>query len=417
MYKRNFIWNSIAAVINAAEAVVMAMIVTRVTNLSDAGILSIAFAVGNLLSNIGKFGGRSFHVTDTKFKYDFIQFFIARIITVFGMLVSIVIYDGYKIVVAKEPIEKILVITAVSVIYLVEALEDVIWGEFQRKGKLYVGAKIFVARWSTLLLSFFIIIIFAKKLVVAIWGGVVVSIVIFTIMVYISASMNKKDGVSLFGREKLADKKTLLSLMREMFPLFIVSFLIFYINNSPKYALDTVASDEMQACYGFVAMPVFVIGLLNSMIYQPSVVWLSEQWDKRNYNIFRMKIRKQCLIIIGITLACVIGAALVGIPVLSLLYNTDLKSFWWELVVLQFAGMFLAIEGYFGIILTIMRRQKVLMYGYIVVSIIAFLGMKLLVVSSGTKGAALGYLGCMIILSLIYGYIYLKELKMNTHQN
>ena len=59
-----------------------------------------------------------------------------------------------------------------------------------------------------------------------------------------------------------------------------------------------------------------------------------------------------------ISILCIIGIGLVGIPILSLVYNTDLLAYWRELVVLQFAGMFLALSGYLSLILTIMRKQK-----------------------------------------------------------
>ncbi len=54
-----YLWNVAAGLVNAGEAVVLSMVVTHTTGLEDAGILSIAFAVGNLMMTVGKFGVRS----------------------------------------------------------------------------------------------------------------------------------------------------------------------------------------------------------------------------------------------------------------------------------------------------------------------------------------------------------------------
>ena len=50
----------------SAEAVIIYIIVTRITGLDDAGYFTIAFAVGNLLMSIGKYGVYSFQVSDEK---------------------------------------------------------------------------------------------------------------------------------------------------------------------------------------------------------------------------------------------------------------------------------------------------------------------------------------------------------------
>ena len=85
--KKDYIWNSIAGMINAAEAVIMSMVVTRYGLLSDAGILSLAFATGNVLMMIGKFGGRMFQVTDLKQQFSFKEYLVHRLIAVFLMFV------------------------------------------------------------------------------------------------------------------------------------------------------------------------------------------------------------------------------------------------------------------------------------------------------------------------------------------
>ena len=93
--KSDYIWNTLAGLLNAAEAVLMSMIVTRITGLSDAGVLTLAFAVGNLMMTIGKFGVRNFQVTDVAQKYKFKEYVCLRFATVIVMIVVSFVYSLY----------------------------------------------------------------------------------------------------------------------------------------------------------------------------------------------------------------------------------------------------------------------------------------------------------------------------------
>ena len=126
--RKDYVWNTAAGLINAAEAVVMSMIVTRMTGLSDAGMLTMAFAVGNLMLPIGKFGVRNFQVTDVEHKFSLFTYIMTRLATVIVMVISVCGYLGYAASRLGYSSDKIGVVFAVCMIYAVEALEDVIWG-------------------------------------------------------------------------------------------------------------------------------------------------------------------------------------------------------------------------------------------------------------------------------------------------
>lgn len=82
-YKSNFIWNTLAGLVNAAEAVILLMVVGRTNGLEDAGVLTIAFAIGNLMMTIGRYGVRNYQVTDVEDRLSFGSYFTHRICTVF----------------------------------------------------------------------------------------------------------------------------------------------------------------------------------------------------------------------------------------------------------------------------------------------------------------------------------------------
>lgn len=404
--KKDYIWNSIAGMINAAEAVIMSMVVTRYGLLSDAGILSLAFATGNVLMMIGKFGGRMFQVTDLKQQFSFKEYLVHRLIAVFLMfvvLVSLLLFKGYST-------EKSGAIILIVVIYGIEAIEECIWGYFQSRDYLYVGAQMFTTRWVAVLIAFIGDMIINHSLLHALTCGAVVSTAVFLLWLIIIKIRGKKWGSISWKSEGKIVKK-LASLFYQTIPLFISGFCAILISNIPKFAIDNYLNDEVQACYGFVAMPVFVIGLLNQFIYQPTVLKLTNEYNAGKIGEFRRQVRKQLIIVTGISLICVVSAGLIGIPVLSIIYKTDLSGYRKELVILQFAGAFLATSGYFQILLTLMRKQKIILVGYIVTSICGFILIRLLVKEYGTVGASIGYLILMFFLALFYGILYQLVLK------
>ena len=192
-----------------------------------------------------------------------------------------------------------------------------------------------------------------------------------------------------------------ISLLKKCFPLFVSSFLILYIGNASKYAIDALYDEQIQAYYGFISMPIFVVGLINNFIYQPVLTQLSRIWDEKKYAIYLKKIMWQ-IAIICIIIGLIVGVAYVmGIPVLGILYGVDLTTYKWDLIILIIGGGFLAISGFLTVILTIMRMQKSILFSYSIVSLIAILGATDIVQRYIIRGATLLYLSLMLLLSVI----------------
>lgn len=366
----------------AFQSVIMLMVLTRVLGLADAGIFTIAYANANLFLTIGKYGMRNFQVSDVNGQFTFYEYLMSRIFTVSLMIaVSIVfvVYVGNK---NGYSMEKSLIIIWMSLFKVVDAFEDVFHGLYQQRGRLDIAGKAMTLRLGTTILFFLTGLLILKNLLI-----VLIFITCFTgILLIVFTRWSYK----LFERavEKRYSFYNVLGIIKICFPLFLGSFLSFYIGNAPKYAIDGVLNDELQACYGFIAMPVFVIGLLNNFVFNPMIYKMSVLWDKGKKNEFLKKFIIQVMIVIGITLVCIVGAYLVGIPILSFLYNTDLSLYKYELLILLLGGGFLALSGLLVTVITIIRFQNSLMFGYIIVSILAYTLSKIAVEQYSIRGAA-----------------------------
>lgn len=404
--KRDYIWNTAAGLINAAEAVVMSMIVTRITGLADAGMLTIAFAIGNLMMTVGKFGVRNYQVTDIENRFSFSVYLKTRLATILLMIIVVSGYLVYAFVELQYSPDKIMIIGMICMIYAVEALEDVFWGYYQRRDRMDAGAKMFCVRWLGILAVFMISLWISRNLGFTLLICLIVSLMLLVLMLClfygkICGEEDRKMGQLL----RSGSLREMQQLIRAVFALFGITFLTYYVNNAPKYAIDACLPEEIQACYGFVAMPVFVIGLLSTFVYQPTLLPMALEWEGGQRKIFVNRVLKQMGVVGVLSVICMAGAYVIGIPALSWLYHAELSAYKRELMILMAAGGFVAVSGYLSVVLTTMRCQMDLLWPYGLIALLAAIGLKGIVSRYGTMGAAVCYLILLMLLSLIYSVI------------
>ena len=400
-----FVWNTIAGLFNAAQAVVMMMIITRTDGVEASGILSIAFAMGNLLMTIGKFGVRNYQVTDVKRENTFNSYMTMRIITTTFMLIVSIGYIIWKCQKGEYSFDKAGVVLAICCIYVVEAFEDVFLGFYQEEGRLDIGSKVFVVRWLFIMLTFAICAFARAGLLVSVVLALLVSIVLEIGLIICTKVMFKMPKIQI-------ETDQIGRLFKNCTALFLSAFLTYYVTNAPKYAIDVYSTEEVQAYFGYVSMPVFVVELLNCFLYQPKLVLLANDWKQKDYLAFNKKIVKQSGLIIVLVIVCVAVAYVLGIPVLSILYGVDLSNYKNELIILMIAGGALAFVGYTSVLLTIMRKQLLLLINMVIISIAALIGFGRIVQKESMMGAAKYYLLLMFVLAILnYCCTIISEIK------
>lgn len=198
--------------------------------------------------------------------------------------------------------------------------------------------------------------------------------------------------------------------MKVCFPLFLSSFLSMYLVNAPKYAIDAFRTVEDQAIYGFISMPVFIVGLIAEFVFRPMTTDLAEQWHNGNLGKFWKKSLGIIVFICVITGVCIVGGMIVGIPVLSTLYNYNLDPYRLELAILLTGGGMLALVSFQTILLTIIRSQSVLLFSYGIIAIFAMPLSNRLVVGYGLMGAASSYLIIMGSLCVLVAVMLVYKL-------
>ena len=130
--KSAYLWNTCAAMLNAFQTVFILMLISRIDPVIDAGVFTIAFAIGNLMMAIGKYGIRQFQVSDVEEKYSFKEYTVARIVTSIIMIVASFAYVGLNLASGLYNSSKSIVIILICLAKVIDAVEDVIHGMFQQ---------------------------------------------------------------------------------------------------------------------------------------------------------------------------------------------------------------------------------------------------------------------------------------------
>ena len=390
----SYIWNTIAGILNAGQSVIILMVLARATNTYDVGVFSIAYATASLCLAIGCYGMRSFQVTDTNGIYSFSDYLNSRVITSAIMIVIALGYVVYGFYYLEYEFEKSLVIFLICMLKVIDAVEDVFHGMYQNRGRLDIGAKALTIRQLFTIVSLCVLLVITKNLLVSVLITLVLSILVSTYLIKTTLPNFINDKL------KLSYAKTT-KLLLASFGVFASGFLSLYIVNAPKYAIDRLLSEEYQAYYTYIAMPVFVIGLLNTFLYQPVLTTLADDWEQNRKKQFIHKVLKQHIVIVILTVVTVVGAYFIGIPVLSVIYATDLSMYRDELLILLMGGGLLAVSGFITVVITIIRKQKDLILAYVIVSIFISIISRVLVERYVVLGAALAYTISILILDIV----------------
>lgn len=388
--KKSFIWNTINSGLNAGMSALLLMIVNRGCGESASGMFALAFSIAQLIVTIAYFEVRSYQVTDVNNKYSNSDYFIFRVLSCLAMMIASV---GYVFVKGYTSAECVLILL-LCVLKMYDAVEDYYIAVYQKEGLLYVGTKKSSIRLIVSMTIFSGTIILGMDMLVS----TIVCVVISGILVLVWFVLKENRRLQL---EYRIDTVAMKGIFEECFALFIGSYLLLYVGNAPKYAIDQFMEIQYQTYYGILYTPSFIINLFSGFVFKPLLNDMAVYYyeDKVKY---RKLISKIFLILTGISLVVIVAGGVLGIPALSFVYAVDLTPYVKEFVIILCGGAVAA----FGIIvyymLTIMRYQQWMIVGYSVTAITAYFLSPIMVEARGIMGASEAFLLFNIIRVFVF---------------
>ena len=364
--KTIYFWNLLGNLAASGVSVLYLLIVTRLTSASLADQFSLVWSIGTLWVVIGLFQVRNYHGTDVRQKHSFRAYFQARILTILAMIVTLLPY--LKIIGGNRYTSSVILMAFLMILYRAwDSVSDLFQGLFQQRERMDIAGKTMFYRYSTSTVVLFLALLISKSL----------------------------------------------DILKECFPLFLNGFILLYVLNEPKLIIERGLSEGvlqtgMQRDFNILFMPVFFMSLIILMV-RPLITQLAFLYVDKEYEKFDSIIKKLLLYIIGGGLLVVCLAYLLGVQVLGLVFGLDLASYQVPFTILILAGVLYAVAIIFENILTIMRKQHLLIAIYVAMLVVTLLITKTFIYSWGMLGASLAFLVVMIVYVFGISIIYFRE--------
>lgn len=399
--KSAYRWNTVAGLLFTAQSVIMLIVITRVADVNMAGVFTIAFAIGSLFMNMGMYGMRKFQVSDLSEEFTFREYLASRTVTTTAMVLFGAAYTAIASGTLGYDAQKTAIIVVMVLFKAVDAVEDVYCGAYQQLDRLDVGARMLTLRQGATLGLFCVLMAATGDMLLALGASTAFA---FAFLAWQVRSIRYRYGMP--NASAMPEMARVGKLLRQCFPLFAAAFLLFYIGSAPKYAIDAMMDDTVQAYYGYISMPVFAVSVLATFVYNPLVTELTEMWRNGQVAPFLMRFARVSLIIVGITAVCDLLALVAGVPVLNILYNADVSAYLVELIVLVSGGGFLAVATLATVGITIIRFQRVLIPLYLALAVAAYFISNFAVATAGIAGASWAYFAIMACTAAVFAIAF-----------
>ncbi len=387
--KKNMVWNMAGSFCYAFASMVLSFLVMRLAGEEQGGVFSFGFStVGQQMFLLAYFGIRPFQITDGKREYRFGDYLYHRRLTCGAALVLGAVWvflSGYRT-------EKAAVIMLLVVYKVIDGFADVYESEFQRMGRLYLTGKSNTFRTMLSVGVFLVFLVVGRNLTAACAAAAaaqLAGVCLFDLVV-----IRQLDGVDYSRGQDTARALTAATLL-----LFLSVFLDFYIFSASKYAIDAHMNDAASGYFNVIFMPTSVINLAAGFVIRPFLTSLTDFWDRKEFGRFAGKLRQLSLVIGGLTVLAVAGAAVLGRPVLGILewvlgpvYAGKLTLYHGAFVWIVLGGGCYALLNLYYYALVIMRRQRTIFGIYLVLAGAAAVLAPFMVERHGIRGAAGAYL-------------------------
>lgn len=398
--KRDFVWNTVGFAAWGMVFPILTIVVTWLAGVERAGMFSFAFVIANLLYILGNYGVRTYQVSDLDEYHAFSDYQVNRVATcllvmVVGFIICKVIgYEGEAFVMSM----------GLFAYKAIDALGEVYEGRLQQVDKLYLGGISLTIRSVAALVLFSIALVTTKDLGVA---AVVMAVGALVSFLFVTFPLTMFET----PRSSPPSIRSIRILFSECFPVFLALFLYAVIDNMPKFVMQGAALPyENQLYFNALYFPAQAILITIGMVYKPMLVKMANAWaDESRRHRFDFLIIAVLVLIVVVTVVGIIFMNWIGLSIMTFMYGFDFEPFkQLQFIMLAAGGVTAAIDFLYQVI-TILRRQQVVMGLYLITFGFSLLVLILMTTMMQLEGAVVGYLIVMSILLILLVREYIVQ--------
>lgn len=397
---KKFLWNMIGGISNASSSMLLLIIVNRAIGAEQGGIFSLGFAIAQMLITIATLEIRNYQATDLQEKFKFTDYYSLRILTCIIMFVVGIFY----VCIHHYNFEKSTVILLLCLYKGIEALSDVFEGMFQQKERIDLAGKSMAYRVIISTFIFTVVIICSRNLVISETALVITAL---SVCVIYNGYWAKQFSTIKYTFNLVHH----IEIAKNCLPIALGGFLIMYVANAPKYAIDKYLNLEMQNIFSIIFMPALIINLFSLFVFRPMLTSVTLTWMNHNRTGFMKMIGKAIGWMSLMTVFFSLCAYIAGVPILSFIYGVDLTDYRDALVIIMLGGGLNALMTIFRFSLTAIREQNISLLGFILSFAFSLFITPSWVRNYQIVGAAFSYVASIGVMNIVFIIIMLVKIK------
>lgn len=400
---RDYLWNTAASLMSSLAVVIMGVAIMR-SGATDSfaraqyGLFTLALAIGQQYQTVGLYEVRTFHVTDVRRRFDFGTYLSTRLLTCLVM-VGLIAYHSWTAS-TKDPYPAFTVIAAMALLRIFDAFEDVYYSEFQRAGRLDIAGKACFLRIFTTTFLWSGLYWFTQDL----FTSTLITFAVTCVVLVVAYGLPARGVFPLLPSFNL---RGIAGILWECLPLFLAAFLNQYLANAPRFAIHAALGDEELGVFAIIYMPAVAINMLSLFVFRPLLTRMALRWAEGKRDEFFAIVRKGLLTTAGAFVIVAAVTYVIGSPLLTLVFGTDVSGYVAELMVLVLAGALNAASVILYYALATMRRLHAVLAVFAVTGATAYLIAPALTQSYAMMGASLAYAATMGLLALLFTVVML----------
>lgn len=389
--KKSIFYNSMGTFCYLFFQWLITFIIVWISGYDDAGKFSITMSIASTFYAISGFGMRNFQASDVRDEYSEKSYLSSRIITCLLALVGTLIYSltlGYDWYL-------ILCINTYMIFKTSEAIVDVLHGSMQKKW-LYKEIGI-----SFLIRGFLSIIVFSITLLVS--KSLLLAIILMAISVYFEIYFydikNYKINFKKIGR---TTKQEIVKLLIVCIPFATVTFLTNYLVTFPRIQVKAMLGNEILGIYTTFANPALIIQVAASFVFTPLITLFANLYKEENTKEFYKTLFKTILVTLFVGVVGYVVAKLLGKYVMGILFGKEIVPYSYLLCEVIIVSTLTALSWLFTSIITVFRKQWVLIVGSVSSLLVMLLFAKKIIKKNHLSGVNILLMICYLIMIILY---------------
>jgi O-antigen/teichoic acid export membrane protein len=377
-------------------------IIAKLGSADMVGQYALALAIAAPVFMFTNLQLRAVQVTDARGENAFADYAALRVV---GSVAALLAVTGFAFTVITDRSTRLLLVF-VALWKLLESFSDIFAGEMQKHERLDCASVSLLWRGGLSLLVFWAIFVRSHSLSIAYGATLAVALAVLCAYDVPVARRFLRPGSLVVG-----GRQALWRLFRLSLPLGCSMALISLNINIPRYVLERYAGRAELGIFASLGYVVLAINLLVSALGQSVSVRLSSFHADNEIHDFKRLLTKLCVLGASVGVLGMPLAALVGKPLLTLMYRPEYAEHLPVFLVLVLSAGFTAVGSFLGYGITaarIFRPQLVLMTITVGATLVASM---VFIPRLQMMGAALALLLSSVVFVFTAGWILWCDLR------